>query len=160
MLYLDYLDATGFIIVFKAARTIFTAKRMITTMRKAALATARLSYPSAASPDVAARRAKLSRLDIDKRQLQQFTSTNCTIINTTTFVAAASAQSAAINEPAICRFKVLTVFPPRSLHHPAASSFLSSLQLVGPTSVATLPPVSNLSSATQREAPALSKAAY
>jgi len=72
------------------------------------LAASRLSLPSAASPDVAARHAEAPRLDIDERQLQQFTNTDFTIINTTTFAAAASARSAVINEPAIRRFKVLT----------------------------------------------------
>ena len=90
-------------------KKMFTAKRMIvSTKRLAALAASRLSLPSAASPDVAARRAEAPRLDIDERQLQQFTNTDFTIINTTTFAAAASARSAVINEPAIRRFKVLT----------------------------------------------------
>jgi len=48
---------------------------------------------------------------------------------------------------------------PRSLHHPATSSLSSTSQLAVPTSVASIPPVSDLLSATQREAPALYKAA-
>jgi hypothetical protein len=90
-------------------KKMFTAKRMIVSIkRSAALTASRLSLPSAASPDVAARRAEAPRLDIDERQLQQFTNTDFTIINTTTFAAAASARSAVINEPTIRRFKVLT----------------------------------------------------
>ena len=92
----------------------FTAKRMIIAKRSA-LAAARLSHLSAASPDAAARHAEAPRLGSDRHQRQlvpnitNVTNVPVATINTTTiaFASAASARSAAANAPSR-RFKVLT----------------------------------------------------